>query len=153
MNIRPNQAREGPWLDRLFPVKLPDGRMCSVTGFSVVPAYDGVLEGGLDEPTNTRRREAIVALARRRFGDPVYVVEPTIEPLPDISTPSRPRVRLPWMACMAGLVSSPLDPDALRSALTLVFWADVFTTPLPLEIERAVSSVSWEREAEDQGGI
>jgi hypothetical protein len=134
---------EGPWLDRLFPVTLPGGRVCSVTGFSVLPAYSGILEGGADEASNARQRVWAMSLARERFGKPLHIVEPTI-------TPIRPgRMRLPWMVCMARLVSRPLALEFGWSSLAILWWQDGFDAPLPLEIERAASGVEWEREARD----
>jgi hypothetical protein len=121
LQVQPNQAREGPWLDRLFPVNLPGRRVCSVTAFSVVPVHFGLMEGGLDARCNARNREWTATVARERHGDPVHVVEPAIEPLPEISSPGRPRMRLPWMACMAALRSSPFDPQHCHSAQTLVW--------------------------------
>ncbi len=153
LQIRPDQQFLGPWLDRLFPVTLPGGRVCSVTGFEVVPAYRGVMEGGLDPAFNAVARERAVALAEKHFGGPVHVVEPTIEPLPEISKPGRPRERLPWMVCMAALVSKPLDDRGWGSRLTLVWWQDAFTDPLPVVIERAAAGVVWEREARGTGEL
>jgi hypothetical protein len=151
LQVRPNQTREGPWVDRLFPVTLPGGRVCSVTGFYVVPAYLGLMEGGLDARCNAARREWVAALARERFGEPVHVVEPAIEPLPEISNAHRQRERLPWMACMAVLEAEPMNPEAFHSSLTIVWWVDAFSSPLPAEVERAAAGVAWEREARDRG--
>ena len=36
-----------------------------------------------------------------------------------------------------------------RSSLTLVWWQDAFTRPLPEEIERAAATVDWARSAKD----
>jgi hypothetical protein len=140
---------EGPWLDRLFPIFLRNGRMCSVTRFIVIPSNIGILEGGLDPEMNARQRENVLAYAKERFGEPVVAVEPAIVPLPQHSTSARPRERLPWMACAARLTSAPLDPDNLSSDLTLVWWQDAFTLPLPEEIAAAAAAVEWERCARD----
>jgi hypothetical protein len=59
LQVRPDQRRRGPWLDRLFPVTLPGGRVCSVTGLHVAPAYLGILEGGLDAESNARGPEPV----------------------------------------------------------------------------------------------
>ena len=86
-------------------------------------------------------------LAEERYGAPVIVLEPEITPMPSGS--SRPRERYPWMACIARLTSKPFDPDMVSSELTLVWWRDAFEAPLPAEIEKAASSVDWERSAHD----
>lgn len=139
----------GPWLDRMFPVYLPDGRMASVTGFSVLPSNTGIFEGGLFPEANAMQRKKVRALAKERYGDPVVEVEPAIVPIPEVSTPRRPRERLPWMACVAHLTSEPLDPNMLASTLTVVWWQDTFTRPLPEEIQREVATVDWARCAKD----
>jgi hypothetical protein len=144
-----NQRHEGPWLDRLFPVQLGEGRQGSVVGFSVLPSNFGILEGGLDARSNTRQRESTRRLAEQRYGGPVIEVEPVVVPLPEFSSPQRPRERLPWMLCMARLTSSPIDSYMVSSELTLVWWQDVFELPLPQEIERVASGVAWERLAKD----
>jgi hypothetical protein len=143
------QLFEGPWLDRLFPIHLPDDRMVTVKRFSVLPSNIGILEGGLFPEANAAQRRKVVALARDRYGDPVVEIEPVIEPLPGISCPGRPRERLPWMACVALLESKPRDPDMLASTLTLVWWQDSFTRPLPEEIERAAAGIDWAANARD----
>lgn len=141
---RNRQMHEGPWLDRLFPVRLPGGRVASVTAFFVVPANVGIFEGGLRPEYNAMQREKILAIATRDLGEPVVVVEPRIEPL---GPPGRERY--PWMACMARLTSEPLDPSMTASRLTLVWWQDAFDGPLPVEIERAAATIDWEARAED----
>jgi hypothetical protein len=146
---RRDQMHEGPWLDRLFPILLPGGRMVSVTAFSVLPSNVGILEGGLEPRANASQRDKIVKLAESRYGAPVVLVEPAIVPLSAVARPGRPRERLPWMACMARLSSAPLDPDLVSSELTLVWWQDGFTSPMPAEIERAAAGVEWERVAID----
>ena len=147
--VRKHQMHEGPWLDRLFPIHLGDGRMVSVTAFSVLPSNVGILEGGLFPEANLQQRQRVLAMAVERHGSPVVAVEPHIEPLPEISSPRRPRERLPWMACIARLSSAPLDPDMVSSELTLVWWQDGFDAPLPLEIARAASELDWRRSARD----
>jgi hypothetical protein len=147
--IRRNQQRTGPWLDRLFPVALPGGRQGSVTGFSVLPSNFGIMEGGLDARANAMQREKLLRLAGERYGAPVVEVAPAVEPLPEFSSPGRPRERLPWMACVARITSKPLDPDMVASELTLLWWVDVFEAPLPQEIERAAAGVDWEAVAKD----
>jgi hypothetical protein len=147
--FRPDQRSAGPWLDRLFPVHLPGGRMVSVSAFSLLPTNFGILEGGLDPVVNTIQREKIVELAERRHGAPVVQVEPRVESIAEISSSHRPRERLPWMACMARLVSKPLDPEMVQSELTLVWWQDELTLPLPEEIARAAAGLDWERWAVD----
>lgn len=140
----------GPWLDRLFPIHLPDGRMASVTSIHVLPSNIGILEGGLRPDINALQREKIVAYAKERCGDPVAVIEPVITPV--AGHPLRPeerRERLPWMACIAHLTSEPFDPDMLASTLTVVWWQDGFTRPLPEEIQRSVATVDWGRSAKD----
>jgi hypothetical protein len=77
------------------------------------------------------------------------LVEPAIVPLSAVTRPGRPRERLPWMARMARLSSAPLDPDLVSSELTLVWWQDGFTSPMPAEVERAAAGVEWERVAID----
>ena len=149
LRTRPDQMHEGPWLDRLFPIRLANGRMASVIAFSVLPTNAGILEGGLDAALNAEQRRKIVALAEERYGRPVVQIAPPIEPLPEISEPGIPRERLPWMACMARLTSKPRDPDLRASELTLVWWLDAFTAPLPDEIERAAAHVDWERSARE----
>ena len=141
---------EGPWLDRLFPIHLPDGRMVSVKGFSVLPSNVGILEGGLSQEANAKMREKIPAIGKQRHGGPVVAIDPVIEPLPEISTPRRPRERLPWMACMARLSSAPLDSEMVSSELTLVWWQDAFGDSLPQEIARAAAGVDWKRSARDE---
>lgn len=143
------QMHEGPWLDRLFPIHLPDGRLVSVAQLSVLPSKIGILEGGLSPEMNAHQRETVLKVAKKRFGGPVLAIEPVIEPLPELSTPSRRRERLPWMACLARLTSAPLDPEMVSSELTLVWWQDAFLLPLPQEIERAAAGVNWRRCAED----
>jgi hypothetical protein len=49
------QMYEGPWLDRLFPIHLPDGRMVSAKAFSVLATNAGILEGELDPESNACR--------------------------------------------------------------------------------------------------
>jgi hypothetical protein len=145
---RDRQMGEGPWLDRLFPVRLPGGRVTSVTAFTVVPANVGILEGGLSRQYNAIQREKIVAIATRNLGAPVVVVEPRIEPMGRDHV-GRERERYPWMACMARLTSKPMDPEQTASELTVVWWQDAFDAPLPVEIERAVATIDWEAHAED----
>jgi hypothetical protein len=147
--LRKEQMREGPWLDRLFPIQLGNGRMGSVLACSVLPSNVGILEGGLDAESNARQRKSILALAESRHGGPVVEVEPVVLPVPELSTPRRPRERLPWMACLARITSKPLDPYMVSSELTLVWWQDAFELPLPQEIERAVAGVDWARSARD----
>ncbi|WP_248360526.1 hypothetical protein [Anaeromyxobacter oryzae] len=139
---RKAQQHAGPWLDRLFPIQLHGGRIGTVKGFSVLPSNTGILEGGLDPESNEQQRRKIRALAKDRYG-PVVEVEPVIEPLPELSRPGRPRERLPWMACVAQLESKPHDPERLASAVTLVWWQDAFTRPIPEEIERAAACIDW----------
>jgi hypothetical protein len=74
---------------------------------------------------------------------PSSSLDPSILPIPQISTPRRPCERLLWMACIAQLTSAPLDPDNLSSDLTLVWWQDAFARPLPDEISAAVAEVAW----------
>ena len=147
--VRPNQMREGPWLDRLFPIQLPDGRHGSVTGFCVLPSNYGILEGGLYPEANTGQREQMRTIAAERYGGPVVEVEPDIEKLPEISSPKRPRERLPWMACMARLSSEPINSKMVSSELTLLWWMDAFELPLPQEIERVAANLDWARSAQD----
>jgi hypothetical protein len=147
--LRKAQMQEGPWLDRLFPIHLADGRMVSVTAFSVLPSNFGILEGGLDARSNARQREATRGLAEQRHGGPVVELEPVVVPVPEVSTSRRPRERLPWMACMARLTSAPIDPEMVSSELTLVWWQDAFELPLPREIERVASGLAWVRLAKD----
>ena len=123
--------------------------MVSVTGFSVLPSNVGILEGGFFPEANAGQRRKILALAKERYGDPVLEIEPLIVPIPEVSSPNRPRERLPWMACLAHLTSKPLDPDNTSSDLTLVWWQDAFTRPLPEEIECAAALVDWQRAAKD----
>ena len=136
---------EGPALDRLFPIRLAGGRMVSVKEFSVLPSYSGLQEGWLDSRMTASKREMILAVARRRYGDPVVAVEPTIVPH------ERALERLPWMACIAYLTSAPLDPEKDASELALVWWQDAFTEVLPKEIERVAAGVDWESCAKDVG--
>lgn len=147
----PDQQHEGPWLDRLFPVRLPGGRIASVTAFSVLPSNLGILEGGLTRRINSEKREQMLALAKKRLGEPVVVVEPVVEPLIFPRRPDNPLERYPWMVCMARLTSAPLVQGGLAgsSELTLVWWQDRFDAPLPVEIERAAAGVDWERSARD----
>lgn len=148
--ISTKQMHEGPWLDRLFPVHVPGGRMVSVVRFSVLPSNLGVLEGGLSPDANAVQREKIVSLAKT-FGEPVVVLEPKSRAFPRISTERYPRERYPWMACIARLTSEPLVPNstAASSELTLVWWQDAFDAPLPMEIERAAAALDWRRSARD----
>lgn len=53
------------------------------------------------------------------------------------------------MACIAHLTSEPLDPDNVASSLTVVWWQDAFTLPLPQEIQSAVAGIDWRRFARD----
>ena len=147
--IRPNQQREGPWLDRLFPIHLPDGRVAAVTEFSVLPSNHGTLEGGLYPEANAQQRDRMRAIAAQRYGGPVVELEPVIEPLPEISSPRRPRERLPWMACMARLSSRRIDPEMVSSELTLLWWQDALELPLPQEIQRVAAGLDWARSAQD----
>jgi hypothetical protein len=110
--------------------------MVSVTAFSVLPSNVGILEGGLEPRANASQRDKIVKLAESRYGARVVLVEPAIVPLSAVTRPGRPRERLPWMARMARLSSAPLDPDLVSSELTLVWWQDGFTSPMPAEVER-----------------
>lgn len=147
-----NQEHLGPWLDRLFPVRLASGRVASVTGFSVLPTNFGILEGGLAREINAQQRERVLALAKKRYGEPLVVIEPTIEPVAGPSSaPWGPRERYPWMACMAHLTSDPLVENNFNvsSDLTLVWWQDRFDVPLPAEIERIATGIEWERAARD----
>jgi hypothetical protein len=147
--LRKEQMKEGPWLDRLFPIQLIDGRRGSVVAFSVLPSNFGILEGGLDAASNARQRESMRGLAEQRYGGPVVELEPGVVPVPEFSEPRRPRERLPWMACLARLTSAPIDPEMVSSKLTLLWWQDAFELPLPREIERAASGLAWERLAKD----
>jgi hypothetical protein len=149
MNRPSDQTHEGPWLDRLFPIRLPGGRTVSVLGFTVLPTNEGILEGGLTPRANEVQRERILAMAKQRYGVPIVVLEPRIEPLPQYSTPRMVRERYPWMACIARLISKPFDPGMVSSELTLVWWQDAFASPLPVEIEGAAAGVDWERCAVD----
>jgi hypothetical protein len=79
---------------------------------------------------------------------PIAVVEPAIIPL-EGHPPAARRERLPWMARIAHLTSAPLDPDNTASTVTVVWWQDAFTLPLPREIERAVAGIDWRRSARD----
>jgi hypothetical protein len=144
-----NQPRTGPFLDRLFSFRLPDGRLVAARSFRVLPAHLGLMEGGLDADSSARKRDQFVAHVEAQLGSPVVVVEPSITPLPEISTPRRPRERLPWMACAAQLISDPIDPEMTFSWLTLVWWQDAFETPLPQEIERTAAGLAWEASARD----
>lgn len=144
------QMREGPWLDRLFPVQLPDGRVVSVVQLSVLPSNVGVLEGGFSPAANARQREKVLAIAKQRLGGPIVAIEPAVETLLGISPPGHPRERLPWIACMARLTSAPLDPEMVSSELTLVWWQDRLDLPLAQEIARAAAAVDWRRSARDQ---
>lgn len=143
------QGYEGPSLDRLFRVELPGGRTVSVTELSVLPSNFGIFEGGLDPACNARQREKALALALRRHGAPVFAVEPSVIPLPELSTARLARERLPWAVCMARLTSAPLDPDMAASELTLVWWQDALDAPLPDAVARAASTATWESVAKD----
>jgi hypothetical protein len=147
--VRPNQQREGPWLDRLFPIHLPDGRVAAVTAFLVLPSNHGILEGGLYPEANAQQRARMRAIAAQHCGGPIVELEPVIEPLPEISSPRHPRERLPWMACMARLSSDPINPRMVSSELTLVWWQDALDLPLPQEIERVAAGLDWARSSED----
>jgi hypothetical protein len=57
----------------------------SVAAFAVEPTNEGILEGGLTRDLNARQREWLLASAKKRFGEPLVVIEPTIEPLPQVS--------------------------------------------------------------------
>jgi hypothetical protein len=46
------------------------------------------------------------------------------------------------MACMAALVLEPMSPGAFHSSLTLVWWVDAFSAPLPAEVEQATASLA-----------
>jgi len=137
----------GPGLDRLFPVHLSDGRLCSVTHFGVLPAYLGIFEGGMAEPYARRQRDMMLELVRERFQEPILVLEP--ERIDRSHQGGPARVRLPWMACAATLVSKPLGPEMVESRLTVLWWQDSFEAPLPAEVEQAVSRVDWARCAQD----
>jgi hypothetical protein len=143
------QMHAGPWLDRLFPIHLPDGRMVTVKGFTVLPSNSGIGEGGLTPGANEQQRHRVRELAKARYGDPVLEIAPQVEPIPEISRPGRPRERLPWMACVAVLESQPRDADMLASRLTLVWWPDAFTRPLPEEVLRAAGGIDWTTSARD----
>lgn len=145
-----------PFLDQLFAFRLANGRRVSVRSFSTLTSnYATVLEGGMHPQENAEQREGVIAAAERRHGGPVIVIEPVITPLPRISRPGVPRERLPWVACMARLASSPLHEDhgdldlPVASELTLVWWQDSFSLPLPAEIERAAASLDWDVHARD----
>lgn len=147
----------GPGLDRLFPIHFLDGRLVSVSAFTVLPAYLGVLEGGTNRESNLQQRRRIAAIAEKRHGGPVVQLEPRITPMPGEREP-RPgdpdrlvRERLPWLACIARLTSSPIvdDGDTTSSELTVVWWQDGFTLPLPQEIERAAEGLAWRDLAKD----
>lgn len=147
----PNQEHQGPWLDRLFPIRVPGGRIASVTAFSVLPTNFGILEGGLSRSANAMQRDKILALAKERYGDPTVVVEPHVEPLHRDARGQVVRERYPWMACMARLTSEPLVENDFNvsSELTLVWWQDRFEAPLSAEIERAAAGIEWDRSARD----
>jgi hypothetical protein len=151
LKARPNQQQEGPWLDRLFPIRMSGGRLASVTAFSVLPTNVGIFEGGLNPRANAIQRRKILALAKERFGDPIIVVEPHVEPLHRDAAGQVVRERYPWMACMARLTSKALVEDDFNvsSKLTLVWWQDTFDAPLSTEIERAAAAVDWDRSARD----
>jgi hypothetical protein len=53
------------------------------------------------------------------------------------------------MACAAHLTSEPLDARNVASTLTVVWWQDAFTRPMPEEIQRAVATVDWGSCAKD----
>jgi hypothetical protein len=141
MNRRPFDMHAGPGLDRLFPIHLRDGRLCSVTRFAVWPAYLGILEGGMLEPIALGQRDRLLEIVRKEFGEPVQLLEPEIIPVPTPFT--KPAVRLPWIACAVALTSAPIDPEMIASTLGVLWWQDSFEAPLPVEIEKAVSGVSW----------
>jgi hypothetical protein len=143
------QMDRGPWLDRLFPVELPGGRVASVTELSVLPSNFGILEGGLTPESNARQREKALAAAAKRHGTPVVAVEPTTVAVPELSTGHRARERLPWAVCMARLTSAPLAPERVASEVTIFWWQDALDEPLPVSIARAASSFVWERIARD----
>jgi len=147
MTRTPFDMRAGPGLDRLFPIHLRDGRLCSVTRFAVWPAYLGILEGGMSEPIALQQRDRLLEIVRKQFGEPVQLLEPEIIPVP--SPFKKPAARLPWMACAVALTSAPLDPEMVASTLTLLWWQDSFEAPLPAEIEKAVSGVNWTGWARD----
>jgi hypothetical protein len=91
-----------------------------VKAFSVLPSHFGILEGGMTPEANERQRQRTRELAEDHYGGPVVEIAPVVEPVPEMSRPSRPRERLPWMACIAELESEPNDPDMLASNLTRV---------------------------------
>jgi hypothetical protein len=146
----PNAAQraEGPFLDRMFSFRLPDGRRVAVVSFAAVPSYHNVLEGGLRPAHNAAQREGFRRLAAARTFAPVLEIEPAITAMPEYSRPEDPRERLPWIACIAHLVSEPLG-DLVGSHLTLLWWVDALPRPLPEEIERAARGIVWERSARD----
>lgn len=147
----------GPGLDRLFPIHLLDGRLVSVRAFTVLPAYLGVFEGGMDRDSNVAQRRRLAAVAEERHGGPVVQLEPAIMPVPGEREPRpgeperRRRERLPWLACIARLTSKPVvrDDDNTSSELTLLWWQDGFTLPLPQEIQRVAEGLAWNDLAKD----
>lgn len=137
----------GPHLDRLFPVRLGDGRIASVAHVSLTPTNHGIFEGGLAAYWNERQKTRWVQLATARYGDPVHVVDPPVTPLPPDF--GRNRERLPWMACAARLLSAPIEHHMTESHLTLVWWQDPSDEPLRVWIERAAADLDWNALARD----
>jgi hypothetical protein len=150
--ITREQAESGPFLDRLFAIQVTRGRTCFVTSFSADATYVGVLEGGMYPEHNSKLMQEWVKHALDRHGNPLYVVPPVTRPLPQISAPERPRIRLPWMVCIASMFSDPLDPEMLHSALTVMWWQDPSDEPVTAWIRGAMDGVDWARFAKDHDG-
>jgi len=148
--LAPRQMREGPSADRLFQIELRSGRLARVISLRVIATYRGLLEGGLDAFANAHFMRLWVDWVEEHYHEPIHVVAPVSRPLPSVSRPDRPRERLPWMACVAELISDPLDPEMFQSRLTLVWWQDPSDDPARAWVERAAEGLDWEKAAMDE---
>jgi hypothetical protein len=133
------------FLDVLFTVPRPDGRLIRVGSFEVWSHYRTILEGSPTPHVNKLTREHAEAGARL-LGEPLLVVEPQLIPLRD---DPRGLERYPRCACAATLSSAPLGADQSWSALTLLWWVERLDRPWPAILTDALAGVDWARHAAD----
>lgn len=69
----------------------------------------------------------------------------------DPPDPDEERVLLPPIRCLGHFRSSPLDPrsGARHSELSILWWQDVWASPIDPDVHKAIAAVDWQRYARD----